>query len=482
MKSETSEVKSKAMTGIFWKMSEKVGMQLINFMIQIVLARLLLPEDYGIVGLLTIFISISDVFLLQGFTTALIQKKDADEVDFSSVFIANVMMAFVIYGILFLLSPFVAEFYHEPRLSAIMKVLSLNVIVGSFSSVHNSIMSKNLEFKKSFWRTTANTLAHGISGIWFAYMGMGVWALVYSKLVGTLVGTIVICGTVKWRPKRIFSLERLKKLFSYSSKILMTNLINVVFNNIHSLIIGRYYAKSDLGFYQRGQQFPTVLSTAVDGSLSEVIYPTLSKLQDNLEQVKIALRRAMKTSMFLMLPLLMGLIAVAEEMIVVLLTEKWLPCVPYMRLACIICAFWPLSARTQALNALGKSNITFKLSMIAKALTLIMIFICVPFGIYAILLGTIFSSCITVWFTSYYVNKYIHYTLKEFILDLLPSILISLVMLAVVMMVGLWEVNVYAKLCVQVMVGVFTYAGLSAIFKVDSFYYILNILKSLVKK
>lgn len=481
--SDEKEVKSKVVAGAIWKLLEKTGMTFIQFLIQIVLARLLLPEDYGLVGLLTIFMTISDVFLLQGFTTALIQKKDADELDFSSVFFANLIMAVVIYIVFFLSAPLVATFYKEERLVLIMRVLSLNVIAGAFAAVHNSVMAKNLEFKKSFFRVAANVVTQGLVGIACALLGFGVWSLVVSKLAGTTVGTIVICTTVKWRPKFLFSIKRLKKLFSYSSKVLVVNLVNVVFNNIHSLIIGRYFTKAELGYYQRGQQFPTVLTTAIDGSLSEVLYPTLSRIQDDLEKVKATLRRSMKTSMFVVLPMLLGLIAISEELILLLLTEKWLPCIPYLQLTCVVCAFWPLAARTQALNALGMSNVTFKLSMISKVLTLLLIMVCVRFGIYAILLGTILSSCVTVWLTSHYISKYIHYTIKEFLLDLLPSVAISVVMMLLVMLLGrILEVNLLLKIAIQVIFGGGVYITLSKIFRVDSLAFVLDMIKKLTRR
>ena len=472
-----NSLKSRAINGIKWKFAEKVGMQLMQFVIQIVLARLLMPEDYGLIGLLTIFINISDVFILQGFTTALIQKQNADEVDFSSVFFANMIMSFIIYIVLFALAPTVAWFYNDTRLTAIMRVLSLNVLFGAFCAVHNAIMQKNIDFKKSFMRNQANIFTQGIVGIALAYAGTGVWAFVFSKLTGTLVGAIVICIAVKWKPQKVFSAERIKGLFSYSSRILGTNLLNTVFNNIHSLIIGKFFVKADLGFYQRGQQMPQVIMTAIDGSLNETLYPTLSAIQNDMTRLKRVLRRSMKTSMFLVLPLLLGMMAVAEPIIQILLTDKWLPCVPYMKLSCIICAFWPLSARGHALNAIGRSNITFKLSLISRAMMLLFIFVCLPFGIYSIMLGTIASSFICMWITSYFVRKYIGYTYKEFIMDLFPAVALSLVMYVIVCFIGTFDITVYLKLAIQIAIGATVYICGAYILKLDSFKYILNMLK-----
>ena len=399
---KSNSIKSRAIKGVGWKLMEKIGGQLVQFIIQIILARLLLPKDYGVIGLVTIFITVSDVFLQQGLPTALIQDKNADEFDFSSVFYANIGVAIIIYFVLFFISPWVAKFYSEDSLILIMRVLSLNIIVGSISAVHSAILAKKLEFKQSFYRNMSNVLTQGCVGIYLAYEGFGVWALVFSKVIGTLVGTIVLAISVHWKPLRYFSWKRIKKLFSFGSKILGTNLLNTLFNNIHSLIIGRYFNAASLGYYQRGQQIPQAIMTAIDGSMNEVLYPTLSNMQKDMCILKNALRRSMKISMFIVIPMLAGLIVISDSLVSILLTNKWSACVPFMKLACIICMFWPLSARTHAINAIGRSDVTFKISFFSKTLTIILIFLCIDGGIYAIMLGTILASIITFGITTYY--------------------------------------------------------------------------------
>ena len=267
--------------------------------------------------------------------------------------------------------------------------------MGAFCAVHNAIVSKNLQFKISFIRNIANTVTQGVVGIVMACFGYGVWSLVGSKIAGTFVGMVILCVTVEWKPKFVFSIERIKSLFKYSSKVLGTNLLNTIFNNIHSLIIGRYFSTIDVGYYQRGQQIPQAAMTAVDGSMNEVLYPTLSLLQNEPDRLKSALRRSMKTSMYIVLPMLMGLMVTAKPLTLILLTDKWLPSVPFMQLTCLITIFWPLSARTHALNAIGRSDVTFKLSIVAKIITLIMIGVCVSFGIYAIMWGTLLASFVS---------------------------------------------------------------------------------------
>ena len=464
-----------------WKFAEKISMQLMSIVIQIVLARLLLPEDYGIIGLLSIFISISDVFILQGFTTALIQKSEADELDYSSVFFANLAMSIIIYVVFYMIAPSVAKFYKTPQLTEVMRVMSINIVVGAFSAVHNAIISKNLDFKLSFIRNIANIISQGIVGISMACAGFGVWALVGSKIVGTLVGTVILCITVKWNPQFTFSFQRIKVLFKYSSKILYTNLLNTIFNNIHSLLIGRFFSTTNVGYYQRGQQIPQAIMIAVDGSMSEVLYPTLSLLQNDLVKFKQALRRSMKTSMYLIIPMLTGLAVVAEPMTILLLTDKWLPSVPFMQLTCAITAFWPLAARTHALNAIGKSDVTLKLSIISKILTLLMILISIPLGIYAIMWGTLLASGISFWITSYYVNKYLGYSLKELINDIGSPIALSCGMGIFVILIGKIKLGLVLGVVIQILGGIIFYIALSEILKIEQYEYMKKLILNVIQ-
>lgn len=475
-------VARQTVNGMVWKFFEKIGAQMMQLIIQVVLARLLLPEEYGLVGLLTIFISISDVFILQGLTTALIQKKNADDMDFSSVFFANIFMSLILYGVLFALAPVIASFYNQPSLINITRVLSLNIIIGAFPAVHNAILSRELDFRKSFFRNIANVLTQGIVGITLACLGWGAWSMVFSKVSGTLIGAIVLWLTVKWAPKRMFNLRRVRSLFSYSSKVLGTNLLNTIFNNMHALIIGKYYSPIEVGYYQRGQQIPQTIMTSLDGSMTEVLYPAFSKTQNDLVFLKAALRKSINVSMFVVLPILVGLLVVAKPLTLVLLTEKWLPSVPFMQFSCIICMFWPLSHRSHALNAIGKSDVTFKLSLIGKGITLLSIFIFLPFGIYALMIGTIMASFISMWITSLVIRKHIGYTIKEMAIDILPSLCLAVTMGAIVFCVQFIGLADIWQLLIQVPLGALIYIVGAKAFKMESFEYIWNLAKSFLKK
>ncbi len=479
---EHNILKQKAIYGMIWKLFEKFGVQLVQFVIQIFLARLLLPSQYGIVGLLSIFIIVSDVFIQQGFTVALIQKKEVDQVDYSSIYYLNIILATIIYGFLFILAPYIALFYGENSLTELMRVLSLNVLVGSFCAVQNAIVIRQMEFQKSFIKNAVSVLVQGGVGIILAYKGFGAWALVISKVVATFVGTIILCVTVRWKPNKFFSLNRINNLFSFSSRVLITNLLNTLFNNIHSLIIGRYYSSEALGFYQRGQQMPQIAMNAIDGSFNEVLYPTLVSVQEDKVKIKNVLRRSMKTSMYVVTPMLVLGIVIAEPLTKVLLTEKWLPCVPYIRLQCIICLFWPLSARTHAINAIGKSDITLKLSIITKLLTLLFICLFVRVGIFAIMVGTIVALLISFWVVSYFVNRYIGYSFKETLQDIAISFVLSFFMGGGVFCLTYLKVNDCIILLCQILFGGIIYIGGSVILKIESFQYILTIILLFLSK
>lgn len=475
-------LRNRALSGMTWKLLEKAGMQTVQFVVQIVLARLVTPAEYGLVGLLTIFIAVSEPFITQGFTTALIQKKETDEIDFSSVYWANIFLGFAIYGVLFAASPLISLFYQQEQLTALMRVLSINIIAGAFCAVHNAVLVKNLDFKKSFFRNLFNIGTQAVVGIVLALIGMGPWALVFSKVTGTVVGSIVLNITIKWKPIKVFSRERLWNLFGYSSKVFATNELNVVFNNISSLVIGKYYSSEDLGFYQRGQQMPQMIMNAIDGSFNEVLYPTLSSIQDDLQHLKNVLRRSLKTSMFIVLPLMMGLMATSDTLVSVLLTGKWLPCVPFLRLQCIICAFWPLSASINALNAIGKSGVTLKISIIGKILTIGFLIIGLRFGVYAIMISTLCAELLSIRIVSIYTKKYINYSLFEMIEDMFKSLLCSLLMGGIVIFVGLVPINALLKLMAQIIVGVCVYLAFSKILKNESYSYVLDIIKTYVKR
>ena len=474
--------KSSILSSLFWKLMERGGTQGIQFIVQIVLARLLIPEDYGIITLVTIFIIIANVFVQSGFNTALIQKKDANEADFSSVFYLSLFVASLLYVILFFTAPIIAAFYEELQLILVLRVISVTLFLGAFNSIQNAVIARKMQFKKLFFSSVGAIVISGIVGIIMAYTGFGVWALVVQEIMNQLLITIILWFTVKWRPILLFSFARVKSLFSYGWKLLVSSLIDTLYMNLSSLIIGKIYNAEMLGFYNRGKQFPELIITNIDGSIQSVMFPAFASQQDNRKRVKDMVRRSIVTSSFILFPMMVGVAVIAEPLVKILLTEKWLLCVPFLQISCVIYALWPIhTANLQAINALGRSDIFLKLEIIKKILGLTILGVTVFYGVYAIALGGIVSGLIGTIINSYPNKKLLNYSYKEQWKDIMPSLLLSLVMGAVVYSVQLFGMTVWPTLIVQGFVGIILYVGMARIFKLECFTYLLLTWKDILK-
>jgi O-antigen/teichoic acid export membrane protein len=474
--------KSKILSSLFWKLMERGGTQGIQFIVQIVLARLLIPEDYGIIALVTIFIIIANVFVQSGFNTALIQKKDANEADFSSVFYLSLFVASLLYVILFFAAPIIAAFYDKPQLILVLRVLSVTLFFGAFNSIQNAVIARKMQFKKLFFSSLGAIVVSGTVGIVMAYAGFGVWALVAQQITNQLLITMILWFTVKWRPRLLFSFERVKGLFSYGWKLLVSALIDTLYMNLRSLIIGKMYNAEMLGFYNRGEQFPALIVTNINGSIQSVMFPALASQQDNRQRVKDMVRRSIVTSSFILFPMMVGLAVIAEPLVKILLTEKWLPCVPFLQISCVSYALWPIhTANLQAINALGRSDIFLKLEIIKKILGLAILGVTVFYGVYAIALGGIVSGLIATIINSYPNAKLLNYSYKEQWKDMMPSLLLSLFMGAMIYSVQLFGMIVWQTLIVQGFVGIILYVGMAKIFKLECFTYLLLTCKDILK-
>ena len=476
-------LKRKTLSGFIWQYAEKCGAQIMNFVVSIILARVLTPDDYGLVGLITVFISISLVFAQSGMGQALVQKKDANDEDFSTVFYYSLVFSLVLYIILFFAAPYIAGFYAEPELALMLRVLGTTVIIGAVNSVQHARVQKDMRFKMFFYATLVGTIVSAIAGIVMAYMGFGVWALVWQQLLSQLINTVVLWFTAKWRPMLLFSVHKMKQLFGYSWKILCSSLIDTVYSNIYSLLIGKFYSSADLGYYNRGKQFPMMIVQNVNGSINSVMFPVLSEIQDDKGKFKAAVRRSIKTSTYMMFPLMAGLAAVAEPLVKILLTDKWLPAVPFIQFCCFTYAFWPVhTANLQAIKALGRSDVFLKLEIIKKIYGIAILVITLPFGLTAMMFGRCFSTIISSFVNASPNKKLMNYSYMEQLKDMLPSMILSLIMCGIVLLVGMLKINVYILLVLQVVVGIAVYVLLSKIFKLECFEYVLDILKGFLKK
>lgn len=480
---ENKITKNKVVSSMIWKFLERCGFQFVQFFLSIILARLLTPSDYGVIALILVFTQISNVFISSGFGTALIQKKDSDELDFSSVFYLSLFVAFVCYFILFFLAPIIAKFYNNDFLIVYIRVVAISLFFSAINGVQGTYVSKKMQFKRFFFSSMGAVLGSGIIGVILAYNGFGVWALVMQHVFSGFFSFVILWFTVKWRPKLIFSFTRVKTLFSFGWKLLCSSLLDTIFKNIYSLIVGRIYKSQVLGYFNRGHQFPQVIAANLDGSIQSVMLPTLSANNDNPSEVKKITRRSISTSAFVLMPCMFGLAAVAEPLVKVLLTEKWLPCVPFLQLACISYALYPIhTANLTGINALGRSDIFLKLEIIKKCITVLNILITLPLGIYAMAIGQVVSGFISTFINAYPNKKLMGYSYFEQWKDLIPSFVLSIVMAGIVWTMNLISIAPLLLLIIQIVVGIIVYVVLAKLFKLEVYNYFVNTLKGFIKR
>ena len=475
--------KNKVLFSLLWKFLEKGGTQGIQFILQIILARILLPSDYGLISLISVFIALANVFIQSGFNIALIQKKEIDEKDFSSVFYLSIIISIILYVLLFFTSPFIENFYSVLGISKILRILSLTLFLGPINSIQNAIISRKMEFKKLFFSSILATVLSGAVGVISALVGFGVWALVFQQLLNQITITMVLWFTVKWRPKLLFSLERIKELFSYGGKILFSTLLDTLYMNLRSLIVGKMYSAEILAYYNRGDQFPQLIISNINGSIQSVMLPVLAEEQDNKRRIKEMVRRSIVTSSFIIFPMMIGLSVIAVPLIKVILTEKWLPCVPFLRVFCLSYALWPIhTANLQAINAIGRSDIYLKLEVIKKVLGMIILVISMQFGVYAIAIGLLVSSVISTFINSYPNRALLNYSYLEQIKDIAPSFILALIMGGVIYLISFLKIEPLIILLLQVIVGGIIYVLMSNIFELECFIYLVNTIKEGINK
>jgi teichuronic acid exporter len=465
--------KTTIISSLLWKLTLQGGAQGIQFIIQIVLARLLFPADYGLIAIVNAFVLIANVFVESGFTTALIQKKDADELDFSSVFYLSLFVAAFIYILLFFTSPLLSAFFNMPKLDQVMKVFSITLFFGAINSVQNAFVVRNMMFKKLFFSSITALLVSGSIGITAAYLGLGVWALVIHQLTYRLLLAITLWFSVKWRPKLLFSVDRVKALLAFGWKILAASLLNTIYMDIRSLVIGKIYAPEMLGFYNRGAQFPRLIIVNANNVIRAIMLPVLSSTQDNILTVKFISKRAIKTTSLIMLPMIIGLAVIAEPLVKIVLTEKWLPSVSFLQILCLGYILFPIqSANLEAILALGRSDIFLKLEIINKFIGLCILGVSIPFGIYAIAWGASFSVLVASIINAYFNLKLLNYGYLEQWKDFYPSLFMSLAMGAIVYSIRFFNISDEVTLLLQLLIGVVSYILIAKIFKIEAYAYL----------
>lgn len=480
---EKDSLKKSVLNNLIWKFGERIGAQCVSFIVSIVLARLLLPADYGLVTMVTIFITIANVFVSNGFGESLVQKKDADNVDFSTIFYFEIVFSFGIYMILFITAPYIADFYNEPVLCNVLRVFALRVPLAGINSVQQAYVKKKMIFKKFFFSTIIGTIVSAVVGITLAYRGFGVWALIAQYLCNSVMDTVILWVTVKWRPNLVFSVTRLKELVAYGWKIMAAGLINSFYSQLRSLVIGKVYTASDLAYYNRAQQFPQLLVTNVNASIDGVLFPAMSNEQNDKKRIVRIMRRSIKVSSFVLFPLMVGLAVVSTPLIRLILTEKWLPCVPYLQVICIQFMLQPIqTANLQAIKALGRSDLFLKLEIIKKIVGILSILMVMRMGVMAIAVTEVLYSVYASVINASPNKKMLGYGYKAQIIDIFPAVSLSLVMGIIVNLYNYLQCPDIMILVLQVITGAIIYMASAYIFKIESFSYILSMIKEYIKK
>lgn len=470
-------------SSFLWRFAERCGAQGVSFIVSIILARLLAPEVYGTVALVTVFTAVLQVFVDSGMANALIQKKDADETDFSTVFYFNITVCSALYLGMYITAPLIAEFYNDAGLTAVIRVLSLTLVISGLKNVQQAYVSRNMLFKHFFYATLGGTLGAAVVGIAMAYKGFGVWALVTQQILNTFMDTAILWITVRWKPRATFSFQRLKGLLSYGWKLLVSGLLDTVYNNIRQLIIGKKYSSADLAYYNRGQQFPSFIVTNINSSIDSVLFPVMSGAQDDKETIKRMTRKSIQTSVYIMAPLMMGLAAMAETFVQLILTDKWLECVPYLRIFCISFMFYPIhTANLNAIKAMGRSDLFLRLEIIKKVIGVTFLLLSMRFGVMAMAYSMLVSSVIGQVVNSWPNRELLYYGYTEQIKDILPSVFLAVFMGICVRLVELLDIPLVLTVFVQVAFGAEIYIIGSAALNLDSFNYLRRTLKSVLGK
>lgn len=462
----SSELKQKATHGIFWSCVERFGNQGVSFCFSIFLARILAPKDYGIVAMINIFTVIAQSFVESGFGSAIIRKPDLNEYDKSTAFIFNMVVGVACYIILFIASPWIADFYNTPILSPIIKVTSLGIIYNALCSVQSALLSKRVDFKTLMYCSLSTTVISGIVGVILAYRGYGVWALVMQGVIGGAFNCVVLWFVSDWRPRTGFSRESFHYLFGYGSKLLASGLLNNIYNNIYPIVIGKFYSPAQLGFFTRAKIYADLPSANITSVLQRVTFPLMSMIQDDEERLRIDYRRILCLSAYIVFPLMIGMAAVARPMIIVMITAKWEPCVVYLQIICVAMMWYPIHAiNLNLLQVKGRSDLFFRLEVIKKVMLTLVMCVTIPIGVLAMCWGMIFTSVVSLVINTYYTGKLIHVGFIRQMRDLTPVLFASFAMGGMVYALTLVINSVYLQLILGIPAGVAVYLGISVAFK-----------------
>lgn len=479
---EQKNIRNSVLGSFFWKFGERFLSQGIAFITSLILARMLAPEDYGTIAIVMVFTNLAAVFINSGFATALIQKKDADDRDFSTMFFCSQACSFLIYAVLFLAAPLVAAFYENPDLTLILRVYALQIPMSVYQSIQTAYISRHMLFRKVFISSGINALVSGAVGIGAAFCGLGVWALVLQYLVGVVINSVVLTFLIPWRPKLQFSKTSAKSMMAYGSRILAADLSGTFFVEVRSMIIGKVYTSADLAFYNKGMQIPQLLTNNLSAVMVSVMFPTLANHSDDLLQVKMMAKRSMRVLAYVLVPCMFGLAAVMEPLILLLFTEKWAQTVPFGQILSIGLSIGVLSDLSlQFLKAIGRSDVVLGLEIKKKPMYVLLLIIGTQINVLGLAAAMLVYDLYAAFINMLQLKKYIHYSLKEQFRDLFSAFALS-----GVMAVAVWLIPPFGSLIltlgVKVLAGAAIYLLGSILFRMEAFQYLLTIIKEKIHR
>lgn len=470
-------LKRKTISGIMWSAIERFSLQGVQFVIQLVMARLLLPSDYGMIAMLAIFLQIAQTFIDSGFTNALIQKKDRTEIDFSTVFYFNIIIALFFYCILFVSAPLIAEFYNMQELILVMRTIALSLVILSFSAIHKTKLTIDINFKTQSKISLIAAGTSGIIGIGMAYGGYGVWALVYQSILNAILTTILFHYFYYWKPLKTFSVESFKRLFSFGSKLLVSGLIHTVYYNLYGIVIGKRFSAAELGYYTRAEQFAIFPSYNLSTIITRVTFPILSSIQDDNERLASTYRKYIRLSSYLIFPLMVGLASLANPLVDLFLTEKWNGTVIILQILCFDWMFDHLSGiNLNLLYVKGRSDLALRLEVIKKIIAITILFASIPLGIIGMCCGKVLYSLIAVYANTYYTKSLIGLSLKTQLKDIIPCLILALTMGGIVYTTTYLGFSNIIQLVIGITIGILFYMSTSYIFKLNSFKVLLQLI------
>lgn len=448
-----NSLKNKTVNGFFWQLAQRVSCQLISFGISVILARLLAPNDYGIVAICSMLLVLIGLLIDGGLGTALIQKKNIDDLDLNTVFYTSTTCSLFVYGVVFITAPLISLLFDSPQITTVIRVLALNMPIGALTCVQNAFIQRQMAFRKYFVSSMYGTIFSGTVGVFMALKGFGVWALVGQSIISSLTNSIVLFIIVEWHPKWMFSWKRFKKLFYFGWRMAVINFLATFSSQLKGYVIGYKYSSSELAYYNRGEGIPGILSNNISGAINTVLFPTLSKLQDNQQAVKYVLARSMRTISFFLMPMLFGLAAISDKLILMVYSEKWASAVPFMQVICFIfCSDILGMANYQAIKAIGKVNVLLKLEFYKRPLMFVILIISMFISPLAIAIGQLFYSIFAFLINAYPTRKYINYPIHEQLVDVGGSFLSSLTMAIFVYFIGVFDFGAYTVF-IQIFLG-----------------------------